>query len=59
VTHGKYRTWVSEDRRTLLMIWYDTPSDYITGKPANVTVATRENSYETWGPPVTLIEEKA
>ncbi len=56
---GKQRIWVSEDRCTLLTIWYDTPSDYIVGKPANVTIARRDDPGHTWGPPVTLTEEVA
>ena len=55
---GSQRIWVSDDRRTLLTIWYDTPSDYIVGKPANVTVAYRGHPSQTWGPPIMLIEEK-
>ncbi len=57
-SHGKQRIWVSEHRRILLTIWYDTPSDYIVGKPANVTVAFRDDPSHTWGPPITLTEEK-
>ena len=56
-SHGKYRIFVSDDRCTLLTIWYDNPSDYIVGKPANVTVARRDDPSHTWGPPVTLTEE--
>ena len=56
-SHGKYRTRVSDDRCTLLTIWYDNPSDYIVGKPANVTVALRDDPSHTWGPPVALTEE--
>ncbi len=54
-----HRIWVSDDRCTLLTIWYDNPGDYIVGgKPANVTIAHRDDPSHTWGPPVTLIEEK-
>jgi hypothetical protein len=52
------KIWVSEDRCTLLTMWFDTPSDYVLGKPANVSVATREHPSHTWGPPVLLTEEK-
>lgn len=53
-----YRLWVSEDRCLLMRMWYDTPSDYVVGKPANVEIATRESPAHTWGPPVPLTEEK-
>ncbi len=56
---GSQRIWVSDDRCTLLTIWYDTPSDYIVGKPANVVIARRDDPSHTWGPPVVLTEEKS
>jgi hypothetical protein len=43
-----YRLWVSEDRCTLVRMWD-------SGK---VEVARRNASWETWGPPVVLTEEK-
>lgn len=43
-----YRLWVNAERTMLVRLWEN-------GK---VEVATRSNSYETWGPPVSLDEEK-
>jgi hypothetical protein len=43
-----YRLWVSADRKTLVRMWEN----------GTVEVATRENSWETWGPPIELEEEK-
>jgi hypothetical protein len=48
---SEQRIWVSEDRCILLTIWQGNPHP-------NVTVATREDPSHTWGPPVTLTEEK-
>ena len=53
----RHRIWVSDDRRVLLTIWYENdllPLDSAT----EVTVATREDPSHTWGPPITLTEEK-
>jgi hypothetical protein len=43
-----YRLWVNEDRTVLVRQWED----------GTVEVATREHASHTWGPPVTLTEEK-
>jgi hypothetical protein len=44
-----YRLWVNEERTVLVNLWLSTNK---------VTVATRAHPDETWGPPVTLKEEK-
>ena len=41
------RVWVNEARTVLVEMWPD----------GTVTVATRENPSDTWGPPVTVKEE--
>lgn len=46
--NGAYRLWVNEERTVLVRLW---PS-------GTVEVATRDASWETWGPPITLAEEK-
>lgn len=46
-----YRLWVSEDGKILVRHWDD-------GDLGTVEVATRDNSWETWGPPIKLVEEK-
>lgn len=43
-----YRLWVSDDRRMLVRLWDD----------GRVEVATRANTWETWGPPTYLNEER-
>ncbi len=43
-----YQLWVSADRKTLVRLW---PSGV-------VEVAHRDNSWESWGPPVRCEEEK-
>jgi hypothetical protein len=45
---GQYRIWVNADRTMFVRLWGD----------GTVEVATRDNSWETWGPPTTLVEEK-
>jgi hypothetical protein len=40
--------WVNEARTVLVRMWEN----------GLVEVATREKSWDTWGPPVTLTEEK-
>lgn len=49
-----YRLWVSDDRCTLLRLWYAGDFEQLT----HVEVATRETPAHTWGPPITLSEEK-
>lgn len=56
-----YRLWVSEDRCVLLRIW--GPAIDVTTFKQNddgkiVEVATRQTPAHTWGPPVSLYEEK-
>ena len=53
---NSHRIWVSEDRCTLVTIWYEMPAGQ--GDPGLVTVAQRDDPSYTWGPPVTLNEEK-
>lgn len=43
-----YRLWVSEDRCVMVELWED----------GTCRVARRESPDHTWGPPVTLSEEK-
>lgn len=43
-----YRIWVSDDRCTFVRMWDN-------GK---VEVARRDASWQTWGPPIVLVEEK-
>ncbi len=45
---SKDRIWVSEDRCTLVTVW----------SSGTATVATRDDPSHTWGPPITLTEEK-
>jgi hypothetical protein len=45
---GEYRIWVNDNRTMFVRMWED----------GSVEVATRDNSYETWGPPTVLTEEK-
>jgi hypothetical protein len=61
-----YRLWVSEDRCTLVRVWIELVDmtgagsgdrEILPGATA-VEVATREDPSHTWGPPVTLAEEK-
>ncbi len=44
----KDRLWVNSERTVLVRLWH-------TGQ---VEVATRDATWETWGPPVYLTEEK-
>jgi hypothetical protein len=44
-----YRIFVSEDGKTFVRFWADDKT---------VEVATRDNSWETWGPPTLCMEEK-
>ncbi len=56
---GRYqRIWVSEDRCTLLTIWYDIELLALDSDTTVVTVARRDHPSHTWGPPITLTEEK-
>lgn len=43
-----YRLWVNEARTVLVRMWAN----------GIVEVATREHSSHTWGPPITLVEER-
>lgn len=43
-----YRLWINEERTVLVRLWSN----------GQVEVATRSASWETWGPPVYLTEEK-
>jgi len=43
-----YRVWVNEKRTVLVRLWENE----------TVEVATRESPAHTWGPPVTLAEER-
>jgi len=43
-----YRLWVNADRTVLVRIWENGEAE----------LATRSNSWETWGPPAALTEEK-
>lgn len=43
-----YRLWVNEARTVLVTLW----------SSGVMTVATRETPAHTWGPPVTVVEEK-
>ena len=45
----RYRLWVNEERTVLVELWLAT---------GTVTVALREHPSDTWGPPITLTEEK-
>jgi hypothetical protein len=47
-TAAPYRLWVNEERTVFVRLW---PSGVIE-------VATRSDASETWGPPVTLKEER-
>lgn len=51
-----YRLWVSEDRCTLVRMWESI--DTSEAGHFVVEVATRAHPSHTWGPPVTLTEEK-
>lgn len=42
-----YRLWVNEQRTVLVTLW----------DSGLMTVATRENDWRTWGPPIPVIEE--
>lgn len=44
----KYRLWVNDARTVLVRLWDN----------GVVEVATREHASHTWGPPITLVEEK-
>lgn len=46
---SNYRLFVNAERTLLVRFWADDKT---------VEVATRDNSYEIWGPPVYLTEEK-
>lgn len=46
---ANYRLFVSEDGKTFVRFWSDDKT---------VEVATRDNSWETWGPPVRCVEER-
>jgi hypothetical protein len=41
------RLWVNEDRTVLVNLWMDD----------TVTVALRDDSDHTWGPPIEMVEE--
>lgn len=43
-----YRLWVNEKRTVMVTLWEN----------GFVEVATRDHPSHTWGPPVTLVEEK-
>ena len=43
-----YRLWVNDQRTVMIEMWDN----------GTVTVATRDHPSHTWGPPVTLNEEK-
>ena len=44
----KYRLWVNDQRTVMIEMW----------ESGEVTVATRESPSHTWGPPITMSEEK-
>ena len=43
-----YRLWVNDTRTVMIELWED----------GTCTVATREKPSHTWGPPITMREEK-
>ncbi len=58
MSDGRERIWVSDDRCNMVMFWYDSLNDLIADRASSVTVAYREDPSHTWGPPITLTEEK-
>jgi hypothetical protein len=50
---NEQRIWVSSDRCILVTMW-----ESVADEPV-VTVATRQNPAHTWGPPITLTEERS
>ena len=44
----RYRLWVNAQRTVMIEMWEN----------GEVTVATREHPSDTWGPPITMREEK-
>jgi hypothetical protein len=55
-----YLLFVDEHSLVKVEIWPSSNSDgtFNYDYPENVTVATRENRHEVWGPPIYLKEER-
>jgi hypothetical protein len=55
-----YVLFVNEERTIKVEIWPTKNSDGTSNYdfPETVTVATREDTADVWGPPINLVEEK-